>query len=92
MGELGAGSIPVAVLPSCQDMKTIALQLHKHENSWVEKTDLLQLVMYDGLVEYYGPHTASSVFLILRLDYGYLLLVHTGCVFSLISSIFIPAS
>ena len=27
---LGVGSIPVAILPSCQDSKIIALQLHKH--------------------------------------------------------------
>ena len=27
-GILGAGSIPVAILPSCQNMKIIALQLH----------------------------------------------------------------
>ena len=32
---LGVGSIPVAILPSCQDMKTFKLQLHKHEYSWV---------------------------------------------------------
>ena len=25
---LGVGSIPVAILPSCQNMKVIALQLH----------------------------------------------------------------
>ena len=29
-GVLWFGSIPVAILPSCQDMKTIALSLHKH--------------------------------------------------------------
>ena len=28
---LGVGSIPVAILPSRQDMKNIALQLHKDE-------------------------------------------------------------
>ena len=27
-GVLGVGSIPVAILPSCQNMKIIALQLH----------------------------------------------------------------
>ena len=31
-GVLGAGSFPVAILPSCH-MKTIALQLHKYEYS-----------------------------------------------------------
>ena len=31
------GSIHVAMLPFCQDMKTTALQLHKHEYSWVAK-------------------------------------------------------
>ena len=34
---LEVGSIPVAILPSCQDMKTIAILLHKHEYSWVEE-------------------------------------------------------
>ena len=34
---LGVGSIPVAILTSCQDMKIIALQLHKNEYSWVIK-------------------------------------------------------
>ena len=36
-GVLEVGSIPVAIPPSCQDMKTIALQLHKHEYSWEVK-------------------------------------------------------
>ena len=27
---LGVGSIPVPILPSCQDLKTIAILLHKH--------------------------------------------------------------
>ena len=36
-GVLGVGSIPVATLPSYQDMKTTALQLHIHEYSWVVK-------------------------------------------------------
>ena len=36
-GVLGAGIIPVAILPSCQDMKTIALYLHKNEISWILK-------------------------------------------------------
>ena len=39
--ELLIGSIPVAKIPSCQDMKTIALLLHKHEYSWVVKIMLL---------------------------------------------------
>ena len=34
---LGVASIPVAILPSLQNMKIIALQLHKHEYSWVVK-------------------------------------------------------
>ena len=34
---LEVGSIPVAILPSCQYMKTIALYLHKHQYSWVVK-------------------------------------------------------
>ena len=28
---LGFGSIPVAILPSCPDMKTVVLYLHEHE-------------------------------------------------------------
>ena len=38
-GVLGVESIPrpVAILPCCQDMKTIVFQLHKHECSWVGK-------------------------------------------------------
>ena len=36
-GVLGAGSIPVAILSSCQNVKTFALQLHKHKYSWVVK-------------------------------------------------------
>ena len=34
-GMLGVGSIPVSIIPSFQDMKTIALYLHKHEFRWV---------------------------------------------------------
>ena len=34
---LGGGSIPVVILPSCQDMKTIALYLHKYNYSWEVK-------------------------------------------------------
>ena len=34
---MGVGSISVAIIPSCQDMKTISLQLHKREYSWVVK-------------------------------------------------------
>ena len=29
-GVLGIGSIPIAILPTCQDVKDIALQSHKH--------------------------------------------------------------
>ena len=36
-GVLGIGSIPVAMMPSCQEMKNIAVELHKHEYSWVLK-------------------------------------------------------
>ena len=32
---LWVGNIPVAILLFCQDMEQIALQLHKHEYSWV---------------------------------------------------------
>ena len=31
---LGVGSIPVAILPSCQNMKVIALQLHNINIVW----------------------------------------------------------
>ena len=34
---LGERRIPVAILPSCQDMKTIALQWHKRGYNWVVK-------------------------------------------------------
>ena len=36
-GVLRVGSIHVVILPSCQDVKTIALRLHKHVYSWVVK-------------------------------------------------------
>ena len=34
---LGVGTIPVAILPSYQDVKTIALYFHKHEYSRIVK-------------------------------------------------------
>ena len=34
---LGIESIPVAILPSCQYMKTMTLSLHKHEYGWIVK-------------------------------------------------------
>ena len=36
-GVLGVESISVAILPFAQVMKTIALQIHKHEYGWVVK-------------------------------------------------------
>ena len=36
-GVLEVGSIPVAILPSCQYMKTIALYLLYNEYSWLVK-------------------------------------------------------
>ena len=65
----------------------IALQLHRHEYSWVVKKETLQrqysglniplghhtdrgpigLGQDNSLGEYCGPHTASSVFLIIKL-------------------------
>ena len=36
-GVVGVGSILVAIHPSCQNMKTIALYLHRYEYSWVVK-------------------------------------------------------
>ena len=63
------GSIPVAILSSYKDMKTIASQLHKHEYSRVvtirNTCGPVGLDQYGSLEEYCGPHTASSVFLIL---------------------------
>ena len=83
-GVLWIGSIPGAILSSCQDMTIIALQLHEYTCSWVVKNkkhlrDSTQAIIhplaitdrgpmglgqYNSLGEYYGPHTASSVFLI----------------------------
>ena len=34
---LGIGSISVAILPSCQVIKTIAFYVHKQEYSWAVK-------------------------------------------------------
>ena len=84
---LGVGSIPVEILPSCQDVKNIELRLYiykhvklgsenkKHFRSSTQATihplAIILTVMglgqyhYHSLGEYYGPHTASSVFLIL---------------------------
>ena len=45
MRVLGVGSIPVPIVPSCQDMETIALQLHKREYSWVVKIGNTQEVV-----------------------------------------------
>ena len=80
---LGVGSISVAILHSCQDMKTVAILLPKHKYSWVVKirntsedsghnTPLghhtdgspIGIDQYSSPGEYYHPHTASSVFLI----------------------------
>ena len=75
-GVLGVGSIPVAILPSCQCMKINALLLHKHEYSWVVKlrnnseadrgpTALrakVSMMAKDSIVAF--NHAASSVFLI----------------------------
>ena len=36
-GVFGVGNISVGLLPFCQDMKTVALYLHKHGYSWVVK-------------------------------------------------------
>ena len=36
-GVFGNWKIPVAILPSFHEVKTIVLNLHKHEYSWVEK-------------------------------------------------------
>ena len=77
---LGVRSIPVAILPSCQNMKTMDIgycrvvkirntsrQYSGHNIPLGHHTDRgpMGLGQYDGLGEYCGPHTASSVFLIL---------------------------
>ena len=49
LGVLGVASIPVATLPSCQDVKSTSLKLHKHEYSWVVKirnTSLFLILTY----------------------------------------------
>ena len=63
------GSIPVSILLSCQSVRNVALLLHKHAYSWVLKIRNTSeavpgLGQYNSLGEYFGPHTASSVFLI----------------------------
>ena len=57
---LGVGSIPVAKLPSCQNMKILkyCITIKLHEYSWVVKIGLGQ---YDGLGEYCDPSTAPSL-------------------------------
>ena len=58
-GVLGIGSIPVAILPSCQDTKTSALYLHKHENSWVvEIRNTSEAVLILGHNTPLGHHTS----------------------------------
>ena len=53
---LRVGSIPVAILPSCRNMKTIALYLHTHEYSWVVKMRKPQR-QYSGHNTPLGHHT-----------------------------------
>ena len=88
---LAVGSIPAAILLSCQNVRNVALLLHKHAYSWVVKVRTsarqylghntytalghhtergpmgLDQYKYNSLGAYCGPHTASSVFLILLL-------------------------
>ena len=81
---MGFGSIPVAILPSCPDMKTIALKTiyvgsknKKHLRGSIQATYSLRQLndscptgfgQYNSLGEYCIPHTASSVFLMLILS------------------------
>ena len=70
-------SIHVAILPSCQFHYNSTFKCIDIEIIWVVKTrntsetvlrpdrGPMGLSQYDGLGEYCGPHTASSVFLIL---------------------------
>ena len=75
MSKGGVGSIPVALLPSCQDIKTVALQLLEYlHRCVVKKTPQSHysrqntgLGQYNSLGEYSGPHSDSSVFLILKI-------------------------
>ena len=61
-GVLGVGNIPVARLPSCQDMKTVALQI-QGINMNIDRGPM-GLGQYDDRGEYCGPHTVSSLLLI----------------------------
>ena len=81
---MGFGSIPVAILPSCPDMKTIALKTiyvgsknKKHLRGSIQATYSPRQLndscptgfgQYNSLGEYCIPHTASSVFLMLILS------------------------
>ena len=56
-GVLCVGSIPVAILPLCQDMKSIALLLHQNECSWVVKITNTSEAVYSGHNTPLGPHT-----------------------------------
>ena len=56
---IGGGGIPVTILPSCQDMKTITLQLHEHEYSWVVKIRTSQM-QYSGCNTPLGHHTHDT--------------------------------
>ena len=66
-GVLEVGSIPEAILPSCQDMRTFALYLHTYETS----SGPTGLGQYNSRGEYCDPHTASSVF-----SYSYIYIMH----------------
>ena len=59
---LGVGSIHVAILPSCQDIKIIALYLHKHEYSWVVKIrNTSEAISKDSLVRFTDTTRACLV-------------------------------
>ena len=78
---LGVGSILFHYFPLVKKLlKTVALYLHKHKYIWVVKIRntseavltiqplaIILSIQYDSIGEFCGPHTASSVFLILVL-------------------------
>ena len=63
-GVLGVGGIPVPILQSCQDMKTIASYLERYKSSWsvkIRNTGTSKAVLRPQ----YSPWPyASSMFLI----------------------------
>ena len=58
-------TIPVTILSSCPDLKTIELWLHKHNYSLVVKIrNTSEEVLRPQNTMYCDPHTPTTVFLI----------------------------